>query len=216
MTVGSSTLGNSNASSVPGSGVSSVLGSTVGSDRRSFTPVPLALTSFQQEIISHLDIPLHLVNREDHSLRFAYAKYKACLEALHTYQEMSTAGTWTGSSLVQYDVIHLFASKSFWHSHYARGFSQLSNFPDIREWLESTDNLDDEKVWGVRKGSYAFADLLEIVWKPKLSGKKKGNESKKSRKVAGASGSGKSSGSGKRKVSGGNSPAKTKKKRNQL
>lgn len=243
MAAGSSALGHSNASSILGFGIpdsrgssvlGSITGSVTGSDRHSFTPAPTSLTSVQQEIISLLQIPLHLANRDDHNLRFAYAKYKACLQALRNYQDLVDSGTWTGSSLIQYDIIRLFVSKSFWHSHYVKTFSKLSSFPDMKEWLENTDDLDDEKVWGIKKGSYSFIDLMNIVLPPKLSEKLQEKEDQKqkkkddkkdvasgSRKILGsgkgASGSKKSaSGSGKRKASSGNSPAKNKKKKKQL
>ena len=53
-------------------------------------------------------------------------------------------GSWTGEKLTAVDLIQLFVSKSFWHSHYKPLFSKVSNSPDMVAWLEGdADRLAD-------------------------------------------------------------------------
>jgi hypothetical protein len=129
-----------------------------------------------------LGIPFHLSDRSDHGLQISYKKYKAYLEACSTYEQMVGDGQWTGDKLSAVDLIELFVSKSFWHSHVKKCFSQVSNHPLMIEWLENGEggpsNVD---VWGVEKSSYTFKDLKGYLEKAKEKGKGK---DKKKVKVA--------------------------------
>ncbi|KAF8218558.1 hypothetical protein L208DRAFT_1350247, partial [Tricholoma matsutake] len=58
------------------------------------------------------------------------------------------------------DIIQLFISKSFFHSHYKKFFSKVSNYPDLVDWLEGDPGApSDEDLWGEKKASYMFKDL---------------------------------------------------------
>jgi hypothetical protein len=133
-----------------------------------------------------LNIPTHLADRADRGLHVAYEKYKAHLEASQTYEKMIADGTWVGKKLTSVDLIELFVSKSYWHSHFKPNFSKLSDHPLMVEWLEKDleGSVSNFEVWGVEKASYNFKDLR--AWLEQGKGKKKA----KVTKVAKADGGG--------------------------
>ena len=117
-----------------------------------------------------MGIPSHLSDRSDHSLQVSYKKYKAYLEACHTYEQM----VGDGHKLSAVDLIELFVSKSFWHSHVKKCFSQVSNHPLMVEWLENgEDGPSNIDVWDMEKSNYTFKDLKEYLEKAKEKGKGK-------------------------------------------
>lgn len=132
--------------------------------------------------MSLLGVPVHLCDRSDYGLQVSYKKYKAYLEACHTYNQMLSDGLWVGDKLSAVDLIELFVSKSFWHSHMRKYCSQVSNHPLMIEWLENGDDKpSDLDVWGVEKTHYTFKDLIEYLEQAKVKRKEKG---KKKVKVA--------------------------------
>ena len=74
--------------------------------------------SFKSQIIRLLNIPAHLAGSGDVTLPVAYQKYMAYLVACNTLDEMVANGLWTIRHLTQTDLIEVFVSKSFFHSHY--------------------------------------------------------------------------------------------------
>lgn len=136
--------------------------------------------SFAAGILSQLGIPSHMADRNDRGLHVAYEKYKAYLEACRVYERKVAEGSWTGGKLTGADLIQLFVSKSFWHSHYKPLFSKVSNHPDMIKWLENEkDRPSDEVLWGYEKGSYHFKDLKAyLVQNEKKKGKGKGRDEK--------------------------------------
>jgi hypothetical protein len=133
-----------------------------------------------EAILSLLGISPHLGDRSDHSLQGSYKKYKAYLEACDNYERMVGDGVWVGQKLTATGLIELFGSKSFWHSHVKKLFSQVSNHPLMVEWLDNSEdkpsNLD---VWGVEKTSYTFKDLKEYLEQAKAKGKGRGKNKAK-------------------------------------
>jgi hypothetical protein len=115
----------------------------------------------KEAILTSLGIPTHLCDCSDHSLHTSYQKYKAHLEASQTYDRMVADGSWTGDKLSFLNLIELFVSKSFWHSHVEKYFSKVSNYPLLVAWLENIpeDRPSDLQVWGIQKSSYNFKDL---------------------------------------------------------
>jgi hypothetical protein len=86
-------------------------------------------------------------------------------------------GSWNGNKLTGADLIQLFVSKSFWHSHYKPLFSKVSNYPDMLKWLDGEkDRLSDEDLWGYKKGSYNFKDLKVYMENTMKKGKRKVKE----------------------------------------
>ena len=123
-----------------------------------------------------------MADRNDHGLLVAYEKYKAYLEACRVYEGKVADGSWNGRKLTGVDLIQLFISKSFWHSHYKPMFSKISNYPEMLNWLEGgKDRLSDEVLWGHKKGTYHFKDLrvyMEEYEKKKGKGKGKVRDGK--------------------------------------
>ena len=61
--------------------------------------------SFAAGILSQLDIPTHMADRNDQGLHVAYKKDKAYLEACHVYERKVADGSWTASKLTRSDLI---------------------------------------------------------------------------------------------------------------
>jgi hypothetical protein len=99
---------------------------------------------------------------------------------------MLADGSWTGNKLIAVDLIQLFVSKSFWHSHYRKFFPKVSNHPFLLEWLEnsSQDRPSNMDVWGFEKSNYNFKDLEAYL---EQNGKKgKGKKTVKEKDVGGS------------------------------
>ena len=96
-------------------------------------------------------------------------------------------GSWTGGKLTGADLIQLFVSKSFWHSHYKPLFSKVSNYPEMLKWLEGDkDRLSDEALWGYKKATYQFNDLKKYLEQNEMK-KGKGKGKVKDDKLGGSS-----------------------------
>jgi hypothetical protein len=179
------------------------ISSTSGFSTRVSTPalgsdIPVPITrstasdadSFAVGILTKLGISAHMADRNDRGLHVAYEKYKAYLDACRTYEREVADGSWSGGKLTRADLIQLFVSKSFWHSHYKPLFSKVSDHPEMVKWLEGDEGrLSDVALWGYKKDSYQFKDLgayLEQNEKKKGKGKGKVKDDK-----SGASGSSK-------------------------
>lgn len=116
----------------------------------------------KSQLIDLLNIPAHLAGSGDVSLPVAYQKYKAFLVACQTLNDMVNNKTWPIKRPTQSELIELFVSKSFFHSHYRRYFSKVADYPEMISWLEEEPGFVDVDVWGVKKASYTFSDLR--VW----------------------------------------------------
>ena len=114
------------------------------------------------ELVAFLNIPVHLTDKDDKALKSYYHKYKACLQAKHTVDDMSAKGQWPAHKKPSLtDLIHLFVSPSMWHSH-VKNMSRVSEYPAMQAWFEGGEGaLDDQEVWGYSKISYGFKDLKE-------------------------------------------------------
>jgi hypothetical protein len=101
------------------------------------------------------------VGTGDVSLQIAYQKYKAFLDAQKTYNDMVREKTWTIKKPTKVDLIELFVSKSFFHSHYKTYFSKVAGYADMTAWLEENeDGPSDVDVWGIKRENYTFSDLM--------------------------------------------------------
>ena len=68
--------------------------------------------------------------------------------------------TWTIARPPKTNIIELFVSKSFFHSHYKRYFPKVAEHEEMVAWLnEDEDRQCDMDVWGVKKNVYTFTDL---------------------------------------------------------
>lgn len=149
-------------------------------------PTPSGEESFAAGVLSQLGIPAHMADRDDRGLHVSYEKYKAYLEACRVYERKVADGVWTGRKLTGTDLIQLFVSKSFFHSHYKPLFSKVSNYPDMVKWLEGhKDKPSDEVLWGHKRGTYQFKDLKGYLEENEK--RKKGKGKAKDEKLEGSS-----------------------------
>ena len=139
------------------------------------------LDPFKLEIIRILKIPVHLTGSADVSLQVAYQKYKAYLVASQALDDMLGNWTWTIKCPTRTDLIEVFVSKSFFHSHYRRYFPKVAYYPKMMAWLEGKSESEDVEVWGVKKVTYTFSDLN--VWLENGGKWELDNESEESEKV---------------------------------
>src|SRR6266511_389819 len=73
---------------------------------------------------------------------------------------MIKTNTWTIAQPTKTNIIELFVSKSFFHSHYKRYFPKVAKHEDMVAWLNGDeDRMCDVDVWGVKKNVYTFTDL---------------------------------------------------------
>ena len=172
--------------SIPATVISSALSTRLPTPASDLThPTPAGVDTFAAGILSQLGISAHMADRNDRGLHVAYEKYKAYLDACRTYERKVADGSWSGGKLTGSDLIQLFVSKSFWHSHYKPLFSKVSNHPDMVKWLEGDkDRLPDEVLWGYKKGSYQFKDLKGYLEQHE---RKKGKGKAKDEKAEGSS-----------------------------
>ena len=67
---------------------------------------------------------------------------------------------WTIKKPARVDLIELFVSKSYFHSHYKIFFPKVTDYPDMVAWLEQQeDQLSDVDVWGIQRINYTFTNL---------------------------------------------------------
>ncbi|KAF8237576.1 hypothetical protein L208DRAFT_1213568, partial [Tricholoma matsutake] len=105
----------------------------------------------KQQLITILGIPSSLAGTGDVSLQIAYQKYKAFLTVFQTYEEMVKAKTWTIQQPTKTNIIELFVSKSFFHSHYKCYFPKVAEHDEMVLWLsEDEDRLCDVDLWGIK------------------------------------------------------------------
>jgi len=125
----------------------------------------MAAEHSKNELITLLNIPEQLtreVSSKALGVRQYYARYKGCLEAQQVLDQKLGAGTWPGKRPTAITIIELFASKSTWFAYVVPAFSDINNFPVLKEWLENKVGcLTDSEVWGKRKATYTFSDLKD-------------------------------------------------------
>ena len=77
-----------------------------------------AVDPFKSQLIDLLNVPAHLTGSGDVPLQVAYQKYKAFLVACLTFDSIVAGRTCTIKRPSQMDLIELFVSRSYFHSHY--------------------------------------------------------------------------------------------------
>lgn len=130
----------------------------------------------------------HLTDTTNKSLRYAYAKYKAVLEAIQLYNKIVTEGGWPEEyqKVTVTEIRQIFVSKSVWHAQYIPCFQDISKHEEMIIWLEDdgSENDNDEDLWGYKKMIYHFSDLREWLEERK-KGKGKEKQKQKERKKKG-------------------------------
>lgn len=178
-------------SSYPGSSTGSILGSGSATPASvvAATAVPAAALgtaivnqaiSDKQDILALLGIPVEYAIRTDRSLQDCYLVYKSLVKATVMHK---LPGAWLGPKMDQTEVIELFISKSFFHSHWKKNFTRVSDHPLMVEWLEKTTvdgEPSDKEVWGEGfwsqgKAQFGFKELDRwLTAKQEKKGKGKG------------------------------------------
>ena len=134
--------------------------------------------TFQQQLITQLDIPVALTVRTKHvEIHVAYAKYLGVLSAQANMNHMIANGIWPYDPLKIDTLVEIFVSKSVWYSHYVKIFPRAQKFPDLVKWLECAENAPSGgTIFGVEKQTYNFKDLKEVLERMEASAYKKGKK----------------------------------------
>lgn len=123
-----------------------------------------SFTSFREQLITLLHIPLELTSRAPADLRKSYKKYLAYLQAFSMMEKKVAAETWPGKKPSATDIVECFISKTFWHDYYMPTFSKMSSYPTMVRWLEGGDDAPSAlEAWGIEKSVYVFKDLVEFL-----------------------------------------------------
>ena len=141
---------------------------SISSSTAPITPISTSnlstFTSFKDQLITLLQIPVELTGRAPADLRTSYKKYLAYLDAMSTMEKMVAAKTWPGKKPSVTDIIECFVSKTSWHDYYKLSFPKVSSYPVMVKWLEGGDDAPSAlEAWGVEKSVYVFRDLIEFV-----------------------------------------------------
>ena len=61
------------------------------------------------------------------------------------------------------ELVEIFLSKLFWHSHVVKPFAIVARYPQMVAWLEREDGdcPSDFKVWHLQKSEYGFKELKQ-------------------------------------------------------
>ena len=144
-------------------------------------------------MIRRLEIPHSLVGSGEATLQIAYQKYEAFLSAFRKYTVMKNNGSWEGKKPTKTDFMEIFASKSYFHSHYNTFFPKVVDYLVLQAWLRNGEGSpSNDEVWGLHKEVYNFKDLkiflenkgslvdeFEVGVEGKKKGKGKGKEKEK-------------------------------------
>src|SRR5271170_839732 len=156
------------------------------------------ISAFKTDLMMCLGIPLNLADRTDHSLHFVYEKYKAHLKATTTLGELCASGEWQGKKPLSTDLVEVFQSKSMWHSHHVKAFSQIGDYPEMVSWLnKEVDAPSNMELWGFEKATYVFKDIFTFFDNKRKGKGKVGGKGKM--KVENTSTSGGGGGGGRKK-----------------
>jgi hypothetical protein len=114
------------------------------------------------QLMELLSIDSELSDRSKKGLRWSYKKYKAFNAAVQTVDQIVNQGKWPLAKKPGHtELVEIFMSKSYWHSHVAKPFGTVARYPQMVAWLEEEDDLTDFGVWHVQKSEYGFKELKE-------------------------------------------------------
>ena len=137
----------------------------------------------KKQVKTFFQVTDHLTDTTNKSLRYAYAKYKAVLEAIQLYNQLSMEGGWPEEyqKVTVTEIRQIFVSKSVWHVQYIPCFQEISKHEEMVIWLENDGSENDEELWGYKKMIYHFSDLKDWLEERK-KGKGKEKQKQKERK----------------------------------
>jgi len=116
------------------------------------------------QLMSILKIDSELSDRSKKGLRWCYKKYKAFNGAVQFMDQLSREGKWplAAKKPSHTELVEIFMSKSYWHSHVVKPFALIARYPQMVAWLEDDeDGPSDFNVWHLQKSEYAFKELKE-------------------------------------------------------
>ena len=79
-------------------------------------------------------------------------------------EQLINQGKWSlGRKANHTELVEIFISKSYWHSHVVKPFGVIACYPQMVACLEHGDSDDpsDFEVWHQRKAEYGFKELKE-------------------------------------------------------
>ena len=119
--------------------------------------------AIQLNFITRLGIQPQFLEKKNHSLVYAYSKYKEYCRAKQVWETLKGSGTWSGSGNVS-DLMEVFASSSYFYSHYIGMFKSVYKFPELVAWLEGEEHkLSDLETWGFEARAYDFTALRRYL-----------------------------------------------------
>ena len=113
-----------------------------------------------------LGIDRGLSDRDKKGLVWSYKKYNAYNAASQLMDQLNKQGKWPlPKKASQTELVEIFMSKSYWHSHVWPAFHLIARYPQMVAWLEQEDSDDpsDFEVWHVQKSEYGFKELMEWI-----------------------------------------------------
>lgn len=142
-------------------------------------PRPEHLNNLAQDIINILEIPHHLLSRNNVSFCQAYQKYVAIHETQSRIDQMWKDGVWKLEKPGVQQVIEIFVSKTSYFSNYHKTFPLISNYPQMQQWLEGGEDApSDMDTWGFVK-TVTFQDLKEFLKRKAEESSRKGKRKAK-------------------------------------
>jgi hypothetical protein len=89
-------------------------------------------------------------------------------------QTMIGNNTWVGKPPLKRDLMEVFARKSTFYKEHISLFSQISDYPDLKQWLEgSEDALTGVELFGVPKPMYIFRDVRDYIARTQVGHRRK-------------------------------------------
>lgn len=137
------------------------------------------LSAFEHAIVSLLDINIAYTRAQSGhglDLKDQYKRYCALNLALDKFRGVNWREViWKYQKATNKDVIEIFIGKSQYYSTWRALFGKVvTEFDDMKRWLENDETVTTKEVWRVVKPKYDFSDLEEwIKTELEAGGKKK-------------------------------------------
>lgn len=115
------------------------------------------------QLMDVLGIDSELTDRSKKGLRWCYKKYKAFNDSVQSMDQMTREGKWPSGIRKpgHTELVEIFMSKSYWHSHVSKPFALIARYPQMVAWLEDDESPSDFDVWHIQKSDYGFKELKE-------------------------------------------------------
>jgi hypothetical protein len=123
--------------------------------------------ALRDRLAEELGIDNYFTNRSKTGIRFCWGRYLEITKATEQAKATAKAGSWP-SDLPAFNevlIIELFVSKSAWYNQKNNFAVVQKHYPDMVAWLDqdSSDQIEDEEVWGEFREKYTLEDLKEYL-----------------------------------------------------